>query len=241
MESKLRCLILEDELPGLAYLKMLCQQFPEVEVVKAFDDPKVFLEEMGQLQFDACILDIEMGEINGLQIANILKDKAIIFVTAYKEYAAEAFDLNAIDYVRKPIQRDRLKQAIDKAIKYLNKPDSVKNFAQLNSEKGKVLLYFDQIDYITIATLDSRDKIVYLKDGKTLTLKNISFDKLIKLLPANRFSRINKKEIIALRAIQYFSYDEIVSDIIQNENAIRFSLSDVYRDEFLLKIQTLNK
>lgn len=241
MESKLRCLILEDELPGLAYLKMLCQQFPEVEVVKAFDDPKIFLEEMGQLQFDACILDIEMGEINGLQIANILKDKAIIFVTAYKEYAAEAFDLNAIDYVRKPIQRDRLKQAIDKAIKYLNKPDSVKNFAQLNSEKGKVLLYFDQVDYITIAALDSRDKIVYLKDGKTLTLKNISFDKLIKLLPANKFSRINKKEIIALRAIQYFSYDEIVSDIIQNESTIRFSLSDVYRDEFLLKIQTLNK
>lgn len=241
MESKLRCLILEDELPGLAYLKMLCQQFPEVEVVKAFDDPKVFLEEMHQLQFDACILDIEMGEINGLQIANILKDKAIIFVTAYKEYAAEAFDLNAIDYVRKPIQRDRLKQAIDKAIKHLNKPDSVKNFAQLNSEKGKVLLYFDQIDYITIATLDSRDKIVYLKDGKTLTLKNISFDKLIKLLPTNRFSRINKKEIIALRIIQYFSYDEIVSDIIQNEITIRFSLSDVYRDEFLLKIQTLPK
>ena len=47
MDSKLRCLILEDELPGLAYLKMLCQQFPEVEVVKAFDDPKAFLNEIG--------------------------------------------------------------------------------------------------------------------------------------------------------------------------------------------------
>lgn len=241
MDPKLRCLILDDELPGLAYLKMLCQQFPEVEVVKAFDDPKVFLEEVGQLQFDTCILDIEMGEINGLQIANIIQDKSIIFVTAYKEYAAEAFDLNAIDYVRKPIQRDRLKQAIDKAIKHLDKPNPEKAFVQLNSEKGKVLLYFDQIDYITIATLDSRDKIVYLKDGKNLTLKNISFDKLINLLPLNRFCRINKKEIIALRIIQYFSHDEIVSTIIQGENTTRFFLSDVYRDEFLLQIQTLNK
>lgn len=241
MDSKLRCLILEDELPGLTYLKMLCQQFQEVEVVKAFDDPKVFLNEIGQLQFDACILDIEMGEINGLQIANILRDKAIIFVTAYKEYAAEAFDLNAIDYVRKPIQRDRLKQAIDKAIKHLEKPRIEKAFVQLNSEKGKVLLYFDQIDYITIATLDSRDKIVYLKDGKSLTLKNISFDKLISLLPPNRFCRINKKEIIALRTIRYFSHDEIVADIIHNDNTIRFSLSEVYRDEFLLQIQSLNK
>lgn len=241
MDSKLRCLILEDELPGLAYLKMLCQQFPEVEVVKAFDDPKAFLNEIGQLQFDACILDIEMGEMNGLQIANILRDKAIIFVTAYKEYAAEAFDLNAIDYVRKPIQRDRLKQAIDKTIRYLEKPGIEKAFVQLNSEKGKVLLYFDQIDYITIADLDSRDKIVYLKDGKNLTLKNISFDKLINLLPANRFCRINKKEIIALRIIRYFSYDEIVSDIVRNDNTIRFSLSEVYRDEFLLQVQSFNK
>lgn len=241
MDSKLRCLILEDELPGLAYLKMLCQQFPEVEVIKAFDDPKAFLNEIGQLQFDACILDIEMGEINGLQIANILKDKAIIFVTAYKEYAAEAFDLNAIDYVRKPIQRDRLKQAIDKAIKYLEKPGTTKAFTQLNSEKGKVLLYFDQIDYITIAALDSRDKIVYLKDGKNLTLKNISFDKLISLLPSKRFCRINKREIIALRTIQYFSYDEIISDIIHNDNTIRFSLSEVYRDDFIYKVENSGK
>ncbi|PXV69062.1 DNA-binding LytR/AlgR family response regulator [Dysgonomonas alginatilytica] len=235
MNTKLRCLILDDELPGLAYLKMLCEQFPEVEVVKAFNDPKLFLEESSSLEFDACILDIEMGEINGLQIANILKDKAIIFVTAYKEYAAEAFDLNAVDYVRKPIQRDRLKQAIDKAIRRVEKAAEKKNFVQLNSEKGKILLYFDQISHITIAETDSRDKVVHLIDKKTLTLKNISFDKLLEVLPQDLFCRINKKEIIALKVIQYFSHDEIISTIFQGDTPVRFFITDTYRADFMKK------
>lgn len=235
MNTKLRCLILEDELPGLAYLKMLCEQFPEVEVVKAFNDPHIFLDEISLLDFDACILDIEMGSMNGLQIANLLKDKAIIFVTAYKEYAAEAFDLNAVDYVRKPVQRDRLKQAIDKAIARVEKSVLNRTFVQLNSEKGKVLLYFDQINYVTIANTDSRDKTVYLSDGKVLILKNISFDRLLELLPKQLFCRINKKEVIALKIIQYFSHDEIISSVFQAGAPVRFFLSDAYRLEFLNK------
>ncbi|MFT3994549.1 MAG: response regulator transcription factor [Dysgonomonas sp.] len=239
MDTKMRCLLLDDELPGLTYLKMLCEQFPEVEIVKSFNDSQTFLEEIPHLDFDTCILDIEMGGVNGLQIANILQNKAIIFVTAYKEYAAEAFDLNAVDYVRKPIQRERLKQAIDKAIKLINRGEADKKFVQLNSERGKALLYFDQINYITIAENDSRDKLVHLTEGKTLLLKNISFDKLLKLLPDHLFCRINKRDIIALRIVQYFSYDEIISSLVHAESSTIFPLSDIYRADFLSKTNSL--
>jgi len=105
---------LDDELKGLTYLKMLCQQLPDLEVVKVFNSPIKFINEVPKLDFDFCILDIEMPEMNGLQVANLLKGKPLIFATAYKEYAVEAFDLNAVDYIRKPIKIDRLKQAIDK-------------------------------------------------------------------------------------------------------------------------------
>lgn len=238
MNPKLRCLLLDDELPGLTYLKMLCEQLPEVQVVKAFDNPKQLLEEAPSLEFDACILDIEMGEIDGLQVANILKDKAIIFVTAYKEYAAEAFDLNAVDYVRKPIGRNRLEQAINKAISRVQMVEPEKNFVQLNSEKGKVLLYFNQINYISISPVESRDKIVYLENNKNLILKNISFDKLLSLLPEKQFCRINKKELISLKIIQYFSFDEIISTILLDNTPIHFSLSDAYREDFMRKTQS---
>ena len=61
---------MDDELPGLAYLKMLCDQLEEVEVVKAFNSPIMhLLKELPNLEFDLCILDIEMPEMNGLQLA----------------------------------------------------------------------------------------------------------------------------------------------------------------------------
>jgi two-component SAPR family response regulator len=107
-------LLLDDELPSLAYLKILCEQIPQLEVVKSFNNPAAMVEGMPTLEFDLCILDIEMPEMNGMQIASLLRDKLVIFTTAYKEYAAEAFDLDAIDYVRKPVSLARLKQAVTK-------------------------------------------------------------------------------------------------------------------------------
>ena len=101
LSTKLKCLLLDDELPGLTYLKMLCEQIIDIEVVKTFNDPVLLLNEQSFLDYDFCIMDIEMPSMNGLQVANLLNGKPVIFTTAYKEYAVEAFDLNAIDYVQK--------------------------------------------------------------------------------------------------------------------------------------------
>jgi len=130
-------LLLDDELPGLKYLKMLCEQIPELEVVKAFNSPETFLMELSSLEFDLCILDIEMPGMDGLSIANLLGDKPVIFTTAYKEYAAEAFDLNAIDYIRKPVTRERLQTAVNKALYRIRQSNPARNFIQINTNKGK--------------------------------------------------------------------------------------------------------
>ncbi|MEC5171612.1 LytR/AlgR family response regulator transcription factor [Chryseobacterium nepalense] len=112
----IKCVILDDELLAISYLKLLCEQIENVEVVKAFNDPNLFLNEIENIDCNVCIVDIEMPGMNGLQVAEHIPDsKKIIFTTAYKEYAAEAFDLNVVDYVRKPIKRERLAQAFEKA------------------------------------------------------------------------------------------------------------------------------
>ncbi|WP_415037205.1 LytR/AlgR family response regulator transcription factor [Flavobacterium sp.] len=95
MDTKLKCLLLDDELPGLAYLKMLCEQLPELEVIKAFNDPEKLLAEMDALDFDLLISDIEMPGIDGLTVAQKLQGKLVIFTTAYKEYAVDAFELES--------------------------------------------------------------------------------------------------------------------------------------------------
>lgn len=237
MKTKLRCVLLDDELPGLTYLKMLCEQLPEVEVVKAYNNPEALINDLPMLDFDLCILDIEMPGFNGLQIANLLRGKAVIFTTAYKEYAAEAFDLDAIDYVQKPVKMERLHQAIEKAISRLSSREQKKTFVQLNTDQGKSLIFFNQLAYIKASSADSRDKIAVLLDGSTIMLKNVTFSKLESILPPAEFVRINKGEMIAVQTIKVFSFDEITTSILaENGKPVRLNLNESYRAEFLSRV-----
>ena len=227
---------MDDELPGLTYLRMLCEQIPNVEVVKAFNDSEKFVAALATLDFNLCILDIEMPKLSGMEVAKLIKDTPVIFTTAYKEYAAEAFDLNAIDYIQKPIQKERFEKAISKAAKAVG--SSVKKqYAQFNTDKGKAVLLFDEIMYITSSDTDKRDKVVYLEDEQRLTLKNISYEQLLLLLPASKFCRINKKDVIALKAVQFYSHEEISTKLVnKNKELIKLPLNDTYRAEFKSKL-----
>lgn len=238
MNTKLKCLLLDDELPSLTYLKILCEQLPELEVVKTFNSSITMLNELPQLEFDLCILDIEVPHTNGLQIASLLKGKPVIFTTAYKDYAADAYDLNAIDYVRKPVSLNRLQQAVSKVKNNFRGERETKSFVQVNSDRGKALIYFNQLCYVKTSEIDSRDKIAQLVDGTLITLKNISFEKLLQRLPENDFVRINKKELIAIKSVQTFSFDEITTSIqTVIGKPLKLSLSEVYRHDLIRKVK----
>lgn len=237
MNNPLRCLLLDDELPGLMYLKILCEQIPELEVVKAFNRTDAFLAEVSALDFDLCIMDIEMPGMNGLQVANLLRGKPVIFVTAYKEYAAEAFDLDAIDYIRKPFKRERLQDAILKAQKRILQNKSTRQFIQLNTDKGKALVFFDQLLYVKTSEIDSRDKIALLTDGTQIVFKNISFEKLLGELPWDDFVRVNRKELVAVKSVKVYSTDQVTTNIqIDGKNLI-LGLSELYKNNFLKAIR----
>ena len=236
IEKNLKCILLDDEIPSLRFLKMLCEQIPGLEVVKTFNDPTVLLSEYRKLSFDFCILDIEMPEFNGFDLAIELKDFPIVFSTAYKQYASEAFDINAVDYMRKPLSLERLQQAIMKVEQLISKRSETVSFAQFNTNKGKTVLYFEQINYVQIAEVDSRDKTVYLADGSFILLKNISFDKLMEILPEQDFIRINKKEIIAAKIVKFVSADEITSTLLDEQNLpLVFNLGESYKKMFFEK------
>lgn len=228
----MKCVLLDDEIPGLTYLKMLCEQIPEVEVVKAYNDPQKFVSESGSLDFELCILDIEMPKLNGVQVASLLKDKLVIFATAYRKYAADAFDLDAIDFVQKPVTQERLHTAIRKAIARKSLKAPQKQHLQLNSDQGKALIQIDNLAYITASPVDSRDKVAVMTDGASLVLKNISFESLQQQLPGDAFCRVNKKQLIALKIVASFTFDWIVTSIVQDGKPLKIALSEAYRDQF---------
>ena len=234
MNTRLKCLLLDDELPGLSYLKLLCEQIPELEVVRAFNDPEIFLSAFPLLDFDLCILDIEMPGTNGIEVAELLKEKPVIFTTAYKDYATDAFDLDAIDFLVKPVKFERLQQAVNKAIQRLALENKTRKYIRLNTDKGNALLYFDQLVYVKTSEIDSRDKTALLENGTRQQLKNISFEKLISFLPSGDFCRINKKELVALRKVSHFSNDQITTNIyVQSEMPLTLTLGDAYRTDFI--------
>lgn len=217
---------------------MLCEQIPEVEIVKTFNDPEKLLSDIAGLDFDLLISDIEMPGIDGLHLAEMLQDKLVIFCTAYKEYAADAFNIDAVDYITKPVKLERLQKAVSKATERLEKSESGKKFFQLNTDKGKTLLYFNQIQYVKTALSDSRDKTVLLTDGSFLNLKNIKFDTLLNELPETEFCRVNKKEIVAVKAIKFFNHNEIVlHHVDENNKNTTLLLSETYRSDFLKKVK----
>jgi len=233
----IKCVIVDDEILALQYLKLLCEQLDGVEVVRAFNDPEKFLAEKDKIAFNLCILDIEMPGINGLQLANLLTDIPIIFSTAYKDFAVDAFDLEAVDYLIKPIQKERLEKALKKILKkhHLQSEAEILNIT-LNSEKGKSIISIDDIFYITVSDFDSRDKIIHFKNSTKLVLKNISFEKLSEMLPKQHFCRVNKKEILAMSCVNYFTNDEIVSKIEVDDKLKFFSLGSHFKHDFVSKL-----
>jgi DNA-binding LytR/AlgR family response regulator len=230
----IKCVILDDELLAISYLKLLCEQIDNVEVAKAFNDPKIFLSEINSIDCNLCILDIEMPGMTGLQVAELISDsKKIIFTTAYKEYAAEAFDLNVVDYVRKPIKKERLIQAFEKAadvFSHLPQKESI----EWNSNIGKSTIFTEQIAYIKTSEIDSRDKDIILKDGTAIVLKNLNFKSLLEMLPSKDFAQVNKKEIIALSSVKVLSTNEIITIIpTEKDHFLKLQIGETYKNSLM--------
>lgn len=234
----IRCVLVDDELPGLTYLRALCSQLPDVEVIKSFNNPMKFLDEMGSLDFDVCILDVAMPGMNGIELAERLRDTGVIFSTAYHQYAADAFDLNAIDYLRKPYQLERLEKAFRKVRDWLStKETAVSGYIELNTDKGKARVDYLNIAFITVADNDRRDKTIVLKDGRNILAKNITFSRLMHHLPDVSFCQINRKTVVALNAVSSYTQQWVYCRFPGFQKSdLQFSLSEQYRDDFWNKL-----
>lgn len=233
MDTKIRCLLVDDELPGLNYLKMLCQDIPFVEIAGIYNRPEKVIADKDTLAFDLCLFDIEMPGISGMELARILA-KPVIFTTAYKDYAAEAFDINAIDYLVKPISISRLRQALDKAQQLLRHNQQPASPVLLNTDRGKALIDFNEVVLITTAPGDPRDKLLLLEHGAEVLLKNYAFDSLKNYTQAAKLQRVNKKQMIALRLVSVFTNNEIT--LKANELLLTVPLNAGYRNAFLQAI-----
>ena len=133
--NNLRVLIADDERPAREYLKSLLAEFPRVTVVGEAENGSEAVEMIVRLNPDLALLDLQMPELSGIEAVRELDESEmplIAFVTAYDRFAIQAFELNAVDYLLKPIESSRLQATLDRASERLGKAD------RRGSETGRI-------------------------------------------------------------------------------------------------------
>ena len=124
--NKLRLIIADDERPAREFLKTVLRQFPEVELVGEAENGTDALEMIKSAKPDVALLDLRMPELSGLEVVKLLRKSQmplVAFVTAHDEYALAAFEVNAVDYLLKPVEKARLAETLARASERLEQAD----------------------------------------------------------------------------------------------------------------------
>ncbi len=211
----MRCLVVDDELLARQRLSRLLARLQTVEVCGEASNGRDAVELAQRMRPDAVLLDIRMPGMDGLEAARHLgaleQAPAVIFTTAYGDYALEAFDAQAIDYLLKPISEERLLQALKKA-RRLN-PGQLDELAAANDRAARTHLCARLLGNLHLVPIED---VIYLRaDNKYVTVRwaggEILIEESLKALEeefGDRFLRIHRNALVARSAVQRLEKDE---------------------------------
>lgn len=217
----LNALIVDDEAPARSELRYLLEQTQRVTLIEEASsareavDALIHSKDSATDALNVIFLDISMPKTSGMQLAaafhKLNNPPALVFVTAYSEYALEAFDVDAVDYLMKPIDMDRLQRALDKVEKHLSPlapPNTLPD--RLPVEKGgrKVLIPISTIRYI-----EARDDYTCVYTFDERFLSTVSLAKFEARLAGHGFFRVHRGYIVNLNQIE--DVEVIASGVLQ--------------------------
>lgn len=201
--KQLKCIAIDDEPLALKLIREYVSRFPALQMVRTFDDAVTGAEFLKQTPVDLLFIDINMPDISGVELVRSLQQKPmVIFTTAYKNYAFEGFELEAIDYLLKPINFDRFSRAVEKALahhQYSNAPATPQNEESIYvySEYRMVKIVLSEIEYIE--SMEDYIKI-HLHNAKTV-LTLMPLKKILEKLPESMFQRIHRSYAVPVNKI----------------------------------------
>lgn len=204
----IHCIAIDDEPLALQLITEYCAKISFLQLEKTFTNTDEAQRYLVENQVDLLFLDIQMPDINGMQFyRNLVKKPPVIFTTAYKDYAVDGFNVDAVDYLLKPFEYDRFLKASYKAkeyIEFLSSQELQMNsiFVKVNYEIMKINLK----DIDLIEALDDYIKI-YLKPTPVLTLMTLK--NIAEKLPSRDFIRVHRSFIVPVAKIEKFSKTKV--------------------------------
>ncbi|HZH36046.1 MAG TPA: LytTR family DNA-binding domain-containing protein [Flavisolibacter sp.] len=201
----MKCLIVDDNKMARMALKQMVGQIQTLEVTAECENAMEAYNQLGSNHVDLLFLDIEMPDISGIDLIKKLGNKKplIIFTTAKKDYAVEAFELNVVDYLVKPVTQSRLLQAVEKAQETL---DSDKEEVKIE-EQGFVFVkdngMLKRISIDDILFLEAMGDYVKVHTPQKFHVVHATLKSIEEKLPASKFLRVHRSYIVAINKIDF--------------------------------------
>lgn len=201
----LRVLVLDDEAPALDELSWLLRQDPRIAEVHATDSPTEALRMLKEREIDAVFLDIQMPGLDGIELASVLarfkNPPAVVFVTAHEKHAVEAFELDAVDYVLKPVREERIAEAVRRVLGAARSDVSVD---QVPVERGGVTRF---VPVSEIRYVEAEGDYARLHTGSGSHLVRIPLTQLEQQWAGSGFVRIHRSLLVALPYVEELRVD----------------------------------
>jgi len=229
--NNVKCIIVDDEPIARKGIKRLVEQITQLELLGSFNSAESAGEFINTAIVDLIFLDINMPGINGIDFArSIPKHTLIIFTTAYSEYALDSYEVDAIDYLVKPIEPAKFRKAVDKAIIYhsLLIDEEKKNLETVDDEYIFVKSdrkYF-KVNLKDIFFIEGLKDYVIIQMENQRIITRMNLKAMHDLLPQNIFLRINRSYIVNKNQIESFDNNDV---FIKN---YEIAIGNFYRDEF---------
>lgn len=229
----LKCMIIDDEPLAVRLLESMVSRRSDLQLCGSYTDSIAALEALQQQPVDLLFLDIQMPDLNGMELAHSIDNHKtrIIFTTAFKDYAFDSYEVNALDFLLKPIRYVKFQAAIDKAHAYFNLAASASSaepavptsiFLRIDGELRQIQL--DQLLYVE----GMKDYLkFYIEGERSPWITHMTMSAAEKLLPPSLFMRIHRSYIISLKHIRSIDRNDCVSI---GDQIIR--VTEAYKDSF---------
>ncbi len=223
---ELKCIAIDDEPFALELIRQYVAKVPELKLIHTFDDAISGGEFLRENKVDLLFIDINMPDITGIELVRSLENKPItIFTTAYKKFAFEGFELEAIDYLLKPISFERFSKAVQRAISFhelrlpKNADSNESGYFFVRSEYKMIKIELNDILYIE--GLEDYIRIHLASEKPVLTLMTLK--SMLEKLPAENFKRIHRSYIVPVNKVK-----SILNRKLTLSNGTELPISDSY-------------